>query len=65
MWSNLRGFLTIAQMTQGELLASLEDGGLFENHAAKFLVPVICHLWDEYYRPIIAQAVSAKSNQLE
>ena len=58
------GRSTIAQMTQGELLKGLEDGGLFEDHVAKSLVVVIYHLWNEYYRPRIAKAVSAEPNQV-
>ena len=52
-------------MTQGELLKSLEDGGLFEDHVAKSLVVVMYHLWNEYYRPRIAKAVIAEANQVE
>ena len=59
------GNSTIAEMTQGELLKGLEDGGLFEDHVAKSLVVVIFHLWNEYYRPRIAKAVSAETNQVE
>ena len=58
------GRSTIAEMTQGELLNGLEDGGLFEDHVAKSLVVVIYHLWNEYYRPRIAKAVSAEPNQV-
>ena len=59
------GRSTIALMTQGELLKGLEDEGLFEDHVAKSPNVVIYHLWNEYDRPRIAKAVSAKSNQLE
>ena len=59
------GRSTIAEMTQGELLKGLEDEGLFEDHVAKSLVVVIYHLWNEYYRPRIAKAVSAEPNQVE
>ena len=59
------GRSTLAEMTQGELLNGLEDGGLFEDHAAKSLIVVIYHLWNEYYRPRIAKAVSAEPNQVE
>ena len=59
------GRSTIAEMTQGELLKGLEDGGLFEDHVAKSLVVVIYHLWNEYYRPRIAKAVSSEPNQVE
>ena len=52
-------------MTQGELLESLADGGLFEDHLAKSLVVVIYYLWDEHYRPGIAKAVSAVPAQVE
>ena len=58
------GRSTIAEMTQGELLNGLEDGGLFEDHVAKSLVVVIYHLWNEYYRPRIAKVVSAEPNQV-
>ncbi len=59
------GSSTIAEMTQGELLKSLRDGGLFEDHVAKSLVVVMYHLWNEYYRPRIAKAVFAEANQVE
>ncbi|MCY4519332.1 MAG: hypothetical protein OXC13_00975 [Caldilineaceae bacterium] len=59
------GQSTIAQMTQGELLEYLQDGGLFEDYVAKSLVIVIYHLWDEYYRPRIAKEVGAIPNQVE
>ena len=59
------GSSTIAQMTQGDLLNSLKYGGLFEGHVAKSLVVVMYHLWNEYYRPRIAKALSAEANQVE
>lgn len=59
------GQTTIAQMRQGELLESLKEGGEFENSQANALVIVIYHLWDELYRPEIAQAISVKTNQVD
>ena len=59
------GSSTIAMMNQGELLESLKKGGVFENHHAKALVVVIFHIWDETYRPRIAEALSVKPKQVE
>ena len=59
------GQSTIASMGQGELLESLEKGGAFEDQHAKALIVVIFHLWEEYYRPSIATALTVKHDQVE
>ena len=42
------GRSTIAQMTQGEMLKGLEDGGLFERHGAFFDGAAQCFAFDHY-----------------
>ena len=59
------GNSTIAQMTQGELLQSVEEGGVFENYQAKSLIVMLFHLWDERYRPEIADALGVQQQQVE
>ena len=52
-------------MTQGELLQSLQEGGVFENYQAKSLVVMLFHLWDERYRPAIAGAIETEKQQVQ
>ena len=59
------GHSTLARMGQGELLQSLEAGGPFENYQAKYLVVMIYHLWDEFYRPKIARALSVETRRVK
>lgn len=56
---------TFDQMTQRELLRSLEQEGLFEDQTAKSHVVVIYHSWDEYCSQRIAKAVLAEPVRLE
>ena len=59
------GRSTIAQMKIREYLQSLKPGGLFENYQAKAVVVAIYQLWDEQYRPSIADALNVAQQQVE
>lgn len=61
----LPGKSTIAQMSQGELLEGLKEGGTFEDQHAKALIVMIYHLWEENYRHKIACTMSVSKNQVE
>ena len=59
------GHSTIAHIRQGEILDSLSEDGVFENYHAKALVVIIYHLWDEYYRPRIADVLSVNASNVK
>ena len=58
------GVSTIGQIPQGDLMDSLASGGTFEDYHAKAFLVTIYHLWDEYFRPRLANELSVKSNQV-
>ena len=58
-WNGLLGGLAVSMQYDAATRTVHED------HVAKSLVVVIYHLWNEYYRPRIAKAVSAEPNQVE
>ena len=47
----------IAHMQKGELLEALSRGGEFENENCNALIVFMYHLWDEHYRPRIAEVM--------
>ena len=57
---------TIAVMKQGELIEALQRGGEFEIQNCHALIVFMYHLWDEYYRPRMADALGLEhSGQLK
>lgn len=59
------GKSTIAQMSQGEFLEGLKEGGEFENQHAKALIVLMYHRWDENFRKRIANVMSVPQRQVE
>ena len=59
------GSSTTASMTQGEFLDSLREGGAFEIQQCKSLIVLIYHLWDEEYRPKIANSLNVCPKQVQ
>ena len=53
-----------AAMTQGDFLDAMQQGGEFEVQHCKALLVLIYHLWDEQYRPAIAQAIGVCYKQV-
>lgn len=58
------GQSTIAQLTQGELLDSLVEGGDFEDRQNRALVVMLYHRWDEWYRHRIGQALGLPKDDI-
>ena len=59
------GKSVIAEMSQGELLEGLKEGGEFENQHGKALLILIYHRWCEHFRKRIADAMSVPIDQVE
>lgn len=60
-----QGRALLGQIRQGEFLDSLCENGIFQDYHAKALVVMIYHLWDEYYRPLIADALSVEASKVK
>ena len=58
---NLIELETVALMTQGELIEVLQPDGEFENLNRQAFIVLVYHLWDEYYRPRIAEALCVET----
>ena len=59
------GQSTAASMTQGEFLDALQEGGAFEILQCKALIVLMYHLWDEEYRPTIADLLAVCPKQIQ
>ena len=58
------GQSTIAELTQGELLDSLAEGGDFEDRQNKAFVVMLYHRWEERYRHQIAKTLGLSKNDI-
>ena len=55
----------LGRIRQGEFLDSLGENGIFQDYHAKALMVMIYHMWDEYYRPLIADALSVRTSMVK
>ena len=54
------GHSTIGRISQQEMLLRLQPSGAFESYQGKTFIVLVFHIWEEYYRPRIARALSVK-----
>ena len=58
------GKSTIAEMTQGEYLDALAEGGDFEDRQNKAFLVMLYHRWDEWYRRRVGEALGLRKDDV-